>query len=55
MPYTMQSIAEIVGMPLIAVRFAARAHGIGFDCWCLPPDVALGLLAALGFERVAAA
>ena len=54
MPYTMQSLAEIVGMPVMAVRFAARAHGIGFDCWCLPPDVALGLLAALGFERVAA-
>jgi hypothetical protein len=53
-PYTMQSIAEIVGMPLIAVRFAARAHGIGFDRWCLPPDVAIALLAALGFERVAA-
>jgi hypothetical protein len=53
-PYTMQSIAEIVGMPMIAVRFAARAHGIGFDRWCLPPDVALALLAALGFERVAA-
>ena len=53
-PYTMQSIAEIVGMPLMAVRFAARAHGIGFDRWCLPPDVALALLAALGFERVAA-
>jgi len=54
LPYTMQSIAEIVGMPVMAVRFAARAHGIGFDCWCLPPDVALALLAALGFERVAA-
>jgi hypothetical protein len=54
-PYTMQSIAEIVGMPLIAVRFAARAHGIGFDRWCLPPDVALALLAALGFERAVAA
>jgi hypothetical protein len=54
-PYTMQSIAEIVGMPVMAVQFAARAHGIGFDVWCLAPDVALGLLAALGFERVAAA
>jgi hypothetical protein len=54
-PYTMQSIAEIVGMPVMAVRFAARAHGIGFDRWCLPPDVAIALLAALGFERVAAA
>ena len=54
-PYTMQSIAEIVGIPVMAVRFAARAHGIGFDRWCLPPDVALALLAALGFERVAAA
>jgi hypothetical protein len=53
-PYTMQSIAEIVGMPLIAVQFAARAHGIGFNVWCLPPDVAIALLAALGFERVAA-
>ena len=53
-PYTMQSIAEIVGMPVMAVRFAARAHGIGFDRWCLPPDVAIALLAALGFERVAA-
>jgi transposase len=53
-PYTMQSIADIVGMPVMAVRFAARAHGIGFDRWCLPPDVALALLAALGFERVAA-
>jgi hypothetical protein len=54
LPYTMQGIADIVGMPVLAVRFAARAHGIGFDCWCLPPDVALALLAALGFERVAA-
>ena len=54
-PYTMQSVADIVGMPVMAVRFAARAHGIGFDVWCLAPDVALGLLAALGFERVAAA
>ena len=54
-PYTMQSVAEIVGLPLIAVRFAARSHGIGFDQWCLAPDVALALLAALGFERVAAA
>jgi hypothetical protein len=54
-PYTMQSIADIVGMPVMAVRFAARAHGIGFDRWCLPPDVAIALLAALGFERVAAA
>jgi hypothetical protein len=54
-PYTMQSIAEIVGMPLMAVRFAARAHGIGFSVWCLPPDVALALLAALGFERAVAA
>jgi hypothetical protein len=53
-PYTMQSIADIVGMPVMAVRFAARAHGIGFDRWCLPPDVAIALLAALGFERVAA-
>jgi hypothetical protein len=53
-PYTMQSVADIVGMPVMAVRFAARAHGIGFDRWCLPPDVALALLAALGFERVAA-
>jgi hypothetical protein len=54
-PYTMQSIAEIVGMPVMAVQFAARAHGIGFNVWCLPPDVAIALLAALGFERVAAA
>jgi biotin operon repressor len=54
-PYTMQSIADILGMPVMAVRFAARAHGIGFDRWCLAPDVALALLAALGFERVAAA
>jgi hypothetical protein len=54
-PYTMQSIADIVGMPVMAVRFAARAHGIGFDRWCLAPDVALGLLAALGFERAVAA
>jgi hypothetical protein len=54
-PYTMQSVADIVGMPVMAVRFAARAHGIGFDRWCLAPDVALALLAALGFERVAAA
>ena len=54
-PYTMQSIAEIVGMPVMAVRFAARAHGIGFDRWCLSPDVALGLMAALGFTRTAAA
>jgi hypothetical protein len=53
-PYTMQSIAEIVGMPVMAVQFAARAHGIGFNVWCLPPDVAIALLAALGFERVAA-
>ena len=53
-PYTMQGIAEIVGMPVMAVRFAARAHGIGFDQWCLAPDVALGLLAALGFRRIAA-
>jgi hypothetical protein len=55
LPYTMQGIADIVGMHVLAVRFAARAHGIGFDQWCLAPDVALGLLAALGFERVAAA
>jgi len=54
-PYTMQGIADIVGMHVLAVRFAARAHGIGFDQWCLAPDVALALLAALGFERVAAA
>jgi hypothetical protein len=54
-PYTMQSVADIVGMPVMAVRFAARAHGIGFDCWCLAPDVALALLAALGFERAVAA
>ena len=54
-PYTMQSIAEIVGLPLIAVRFAARAHGIGFDRWCLAPDVAVALLAALGFTREVAA
>jgi len=54
-PYTMQSIADIVGVPVMAVRFAARAHGIGFDRWCLAPDVALGLLAALGFIRTAAA
>jgi hypothetical protein len=54
-PYTMQSVADIVGMPVMAVRFAARAHGIGFDVWCLAPDVAIALLAALGFERVAAA
>jgi|GEM_PF-6246658 len=54
-PYTMQSVAEIVGLPLIAVRFVARAHGIGFDRWCLAPDVALGLLAALGFTRRPAA
>jgi hypothetical protein len=53
-PYTMQSIADIVGMPVMAVRFAARAHGIGFDRWCLAPDVALGLMAALGFTRAAA-
>lgn len=53
-PYTMQSIADIVGMPVMAVRFAARAHGIGFDRWCLAPDVALGLMAALGFTRTAA-
>jgi len=53
-PYTMQGIADIVSMPVMAVRFAARAHGIGFDQWCLAPDVALGLLAALGFHRVAA-
>ncbi len=55
LPYTMLGIADIVGMPVMAVRFAARAHGIGFDTWCLPPDVALGLLAALGFTRTAAA
>lgn len=55
LPYTMQGIADIVGMPVMAVRFAARAHGIGFDQWCLAPDVALGLLAALGFTRRAAA
>lgn len=55
LPYTMQGIADIVGMPVMAVRFAARAHGIGFDTWCLPPDIALGLLAALGFTRTAAA
>lgn len=54
-PYTMQGIADIVGMPVMAVRFAARAHGIGFDRWCLAPDVALGLMAALGFTRTAAA
>ena len=54
-PYTMLGIAEILNMPVMAVRFAARAHGIGFDTWCLPPDVALGLLAALGFTRTAAA
>ena len=54
-PYTMQSVAEIVGLPLIAVRFAARAHGIGFDRWCLAPDVAVALLAALGFTREVAA
>lgn len=54
-PYTMQGIADIVGMPVMAVRFAARAHGIGFDTWCLAPDIALGLLAALGFTRTAAA
>ena len=54
-PYTMQSVAEIVGLPLIAVRFAARSHGIGFDRWCLAPDVAVALLAALGFTREVAA
>jgi hypothetical protein len=54
-PYTMQSIAEILGLPLIAVRFAARSHGIGFDQWCLAPDVAVALLAALGFTREVAA
>lgn len=54
-PYTMQSVADIVGMPVMAVRFAARAHGIGFDVWCLSPAVALGLLAALGFTREVAA
>lgn len=50
-PYTMQGIADIVGMHVLAVRFAARAHGIGFDQWCLAPDVAAALLAALGFTR----
>lgn len=50
-PYTMQGIADIVGMHVLAVRFAARAHGIGFDQWCLAPDVAVALLAALGFTR----
>ena len=54
-PYTMQSIADIVGMPVMAVRFAARSHGIGFDRWCLAPDVAVALLAALGFTRGGAA
>lgn len=54
-PYTMQSVADIVGMPVMAVRFAARAHGIGFDTWCLSPAVALGLLSALGFTRISAA
>ena len=54
-PYTMQSVAEIVGLPLIAVRFAARSRGIGFDVWCLAPDVAVALLAALGFTREVAA
>jgi transposase len=55
LPYTMQGIADIVGMPVMAVRFTARAHGIGFDQWCLAPDVAVALLAALGFTRRAAA
>lgn len=55
LPYTMQGIADIVGMPVLAVRFTARAHGIGFDQWCLAPDVAVALLAALGFTRRAAA
>jgi len=54
LPYTMQGIADIVGMPVLAVRFAARAHGIGFDQWCLAPDVAVALLAALGYTRRAA-
>jgi hypothetical protein len=54
LPYTMQGIADIVGMPVLAVRFTARAHGIGFDQWCLAPDVAVALLAALGFTRRAA-
>jgi len=39
---------------VLAVRFAARAHGIGFDQWCLEPDVAVALMAALGFTRRAA-
>lgn len=55
LPYTMQGIADIVGMHVLAVRFAARAHGIGFGQWCLAPDVAVALLAALGFTRRAAA
>ena len=54
LPYTMQGIADIVGMPVLAVRFTARAHGIGFDQWCLAPDVAVALMAALGFTRRAA-
>ena len=54
LPYTMQGIADIVGMHVLAVRFAARAHGIGFDQWCLEPDVAVALMAALGFTRRAA-
>ena len=54
LPYTMQGIADIVGMHVLAVRFAARAHGIGFDQWCLEPDIAVALMAALGFTRRAA-
>lgn len=50
-PYTMQGIADIVGMHVLAVRFTARSLGIGFDQWCLAPDVAAALLAALGFTR----
>lgn len=53
-PYTMQGIADIVGMHVLAVRFTARSLGIGFDQWCLAPDVAVALLAALGFTRRAA-
>lgn len=48
-PWTMQAVAEIAGVPYMRARFVARAHGIPFTVTTLDEATALGLLSALGF------
>jgi len=52
--YTIQSIAEIAGVSVIQARFAAKELGVPFGTFVVTREIALKVLASLGFYPVAA-